>query len=213
LVVLGGEASHPADLRRAAASAFIIAADSGADHLARAKLTPHLLLGDLDSVSRQTLKRFRAKGIPIARFPRRKGRTDGELAIAEAMRRRPRELVVASAWGGRPDHSLANVALLERAARQGIVVRGIEAAARFEILSRRRAVHIGERKGTLVSVVPLSSRLVGLTLSGFEWDLRRANVTRGETLTLSNIVRSRRAKASLERGTALVVVPIKAKAR
>ncbi|MBI4393423.1 MAG: thiamine diphosphokinase [Euryarchaeota archaeon] len=213
LVVLGGESPRRADLRRAAASAFVIAADSGAEHLERVGLTPDLVVGDLDSIRRETIARLRSKGVPCVRFPRRKGATDGDLAIAEALRRGPRELVVAAAWGDRPDHSLANVALLERASRRGLAVRGIEARARFHLLSPRRTVRIGEPRGTLVSVVPLSSRLMGLTLSGFEWDLRRASVRRGETLTMSNIVRSRRATASLERGSALLVVPLRAKAR
>ena len=60
---------------------FHIAADGGLRHLRRLDLKPHLLIGDLDSVTGQDVQWASANGAEVRRYPREKDETDLELAI------------------------------------------------------------------------------------------------------------------------------------
>ncbi len=43
--------------------------------------TPHLLIGDLDSVSPEDVAELRARNVPVQQFPPAKDETDIELAL------------------------------------------------------------------------------------------------------------------------------------
>ena len=63
--------SHPTPRCRgvAAARAWVIAADSGLDHANALGLAVDLVLGDLDSVSKEALEPARRAGIPVEEHP------------------------------------------------------------------------------------------------------------------------------------------------
>jgi thiamine pyrophosphokinase len=103
------------EIIRPAKGDLLIAADGGADHLARMGLVPDLLLGDLDSLSGQ------APSCPLVRYPAEKDDTDMALAVEEGVARGYREFLIFGVLGGeRLDHTLAAVSLLP-----GYVARGL----------------------------------------------------------------------------------------
>ena len=61
----------------------------------------------------------RPAGVELIRHPVRKDRTDGELAVDEALRRGAGELVLAGALGAL-DHTLGHLAILRRVAARGV---------------------------------------------------------------------------------------------
>ena len=131
IFVIGGspEARPPAGLAPAPGDR-VIAADRGAVH-ARAWGWPvHLLVGDLDSLGPRKLRRWP----PAARrsSPRRQPRTRLilELALAQALIREAREIVICAALGGRADHMLANVLLLARPELAGLCVTLVDGRSR-----------------------------------------------------------------------------------
>jgi thiamine pyrophosphokinase len=56
----------------AAAADYIIAADGGATSLAVAGIVPHLLIGDLDSLSDDHVEWLVTQGVEVQRFAREK---------------------------------------------------------------------------------------------------------------------------------------------
>ena len=60
---------------------FIIAADSGAEYAASLGLKPDLLIGDMDSVSKETLEALENAGSMVNEFEPEKDTTDFELAL------------------------------------------------------------------------------------------------------------------------------------
>ncbi len=70
----------------------MIAADDGASTALAFGFTPHLVIGDLDSIAEGTLDELRRRGVPIETYPRDKDATDGQLAIERALHAQPDEL-------------------------------------------------------------------------------------------------------------------------
>jgi len=61
----------------------IIAADGGAEHLAKLKLVPTHLIGDMDSISQETFKYFENTS-EVIQYPVKKNFSDLELAFQKA---------------------------------------------------------------------------------------------------------------------------------
>ncbi len=100
--------------RRPGPEDTIIAADGGYRHCLAAGLTPHLLVGDFDSLDCPL-----PPHIPAITFPKEKDDTDTMLAIREGLRRGYRSFHLYGCTGGRPDHSLANLQALHFLAQEG----------------------------------------------------------------------------------------------
>ena len=75
-------------------------------------LQPHMLIGDLDSVTLEDVHRLETAGCAVIKFPAEKDETDFELALDWAVRQDLHEIVVVGALGGRLDQTLANLFLL-----------------------------------------------------------------------------------------------------
>ena len=59
----------------------IIAVDSGVEHLFKLSLDPNTLIGDLDSISENSLDKVKKNGVDIIAFNSNKDQTDFELAL------------------------------------------------------------------------------------------------------------------------------------
>jgi thiamine pyrophosphokinase len=121
-VIAGSPGGQRPEVLAPAPNDRVIAADYGAHH-ARAWGWPvHLLAGDLDSLPADEAAALRVEGVPIVTAPQAKDETDLELALAHALGKGAREIVICGALGGRPDHLLANVLLLARPELAGMKV-------------------------------------------------------------------------------------------
>src|SRR5690606_31025561 len=81
-VIIGGEPVTQAV--PSLAGARIIAADGGLDLAEQLRLSPDVVVGDMDSVSATALERARSAGVEVKTHPTAKDETDLELALAEA---------------------------------------------------------------------------------------------------------------------------------
>lgn len=182
---------------------LIIAADGGARHLLAAGLFPDIAVGDFDSLSSSDLSALRASGCEIRSFPAAKDATDTEIAVEQAFERGAREIVIYGGMGSRLDHSLANVLLLKLIHEKGGRGRVTDGEQSAELLVDR--VEITGRPGDVVSVVPLTARLEGLTIRGLRFPLHEAVVPMGSSLTISNeFGESGSAEITLRKGMAVV---------
>jgi len=93
---------------------LIIAVDGGAEELRRRKILPHVLIGDMDSVSDETLEYFESNGVKIHVYPPEKDETDFELALNYAFKHGATEVEVLNWQGERLDMMLALVGLMSR---------------------------------------------------------------------------------------------------
>lgn len=200
-ILLGGELIRTPRLERQIEGTRIIAADAGIGHARLLGVAPELWVGDFDSVPRDLPDDLAA--VPKTVFPAEKDKTDGELAIAEALDRGATSLILAGAFGGkRADHAFLHLALAVRLAEAGTTVMLTSGAQEgVPILPGEAGFDYAD--GTLFSVLGFSE-LSGLTVTGAKWPLDRVEVAFGSSLTISNEVRGRLGIA-LERGRALLL--------
>jgi thiamine pyrophosphokinase len=205
VVVAAGELD-PADAARLDAADLTIAADGGADSLARVGRRPGLLVGDLDSVDPALVQRLELSGTRVERHPVDKDASDTELAVEAAFAAGATEVTLLGSTGGeRLDHELANLLLLADRAYAG---RGLNAARGG---ARVTALHGGERRelagrpGDLVTLLPVGGDAVGVTTDGLRWRLDATTLTLGRSRGLSNEIAALPASVRLDAGVLLVI--------
>jgi thiamine pyrophosphokinase len=200
-ILLGGNLTPTDRLRQQIKGARVLAADSGMKHATVLGVVPELWLGDFDS-SPETLDETFAK-VPRQEFPAAKDKTDGALAIAEALHRGATRITLVGGFGGRFDHALGHGLQLVALARKGVDCLMSSGDEEAHPLINALGLH-DLKDGTRVSILGLTP-LDGFSIDGVRWPLRCVSVPLGSTLTLSNETHGE-VYASLEHGQALVIV-------
>ena len=182
---------------------LIVAADSGAGHLKKTGYLPHVIVGDLDSIDPDTLSFFKKNKVLIQSYSRRKNRTDMELCLDYAQSRGATRITMLAAAGTRLDHTLANILLLIPLADAGIRVRIMDAYNEICLVKDR--LELSGNPGDLVSLIPLTATVKGVTLTGLSYPLKDHTLTMGTTLGISNYFSDSLARVSIKSGMLLVI--------
>lgn len=199
VVVLAGELDVPHVV--VPSGAIVIAADGGADFAAGLGLTVDLVVGDLDSVSAETLA-----GIAnVEQHPVEKDATDLELALRAALRYEPSRILVVGGAGGRLDHLLGGLLLLAADWLAGIRVDARIGGAVVHVIRGERTL-VGEPR-ELVSLFAVGGPADGVVTEGLVYPLRGESLAPGSTRGLSNVFAQREARIVVERGVLLAVRP------
>ncbi len=206
VVFLDGEYNDPGWHRGLAARAdILLAADGGARFLARLGLTPAAVIGDFDSLDEATAEDLRAAGVEFVRHPVRKDVTDGELAVAEALRRGAGEVLLAGATGAL-DHTLGHLAILRRLASRGIAARLVAPDLAVTVLIAPAAVALGAPAGARVSLSAVGEAAT-VTLTGLDYPLERGVLPADACLGLGNhVAAAGDARIVLHEGTVVLLV-------
>ena len=113
VLVAGSDLRGTLDVSLLATADLLVAVDGGADALAAVGTVPHLLVGDLDSISPGARAGLEAQGVEMLVLPVAKDVTDTEAALRLAVERGADDMVVFGALGGpRLDHLVGNLLLL-----------------------------------------------------------------------------------------------------
>jgi len=208
IILLDGEAAEEPWLTDLAKSAYVIAADGGIRHAALLDVEPDLWIGDFDSSGAEFRNRY--KNVPLKEYSSDKVKSDGELAIEEALSLNPQKLILVGALGGkRTDHSFFNVLGALRFARKHtdtVFVLTGDGQIAMPLLPKQ-TLKLARACGTTLSIIPFSD-LKGLTIEGVQWPLEQVDVELGSTHTLSNKLVSD-ANVLLVEGHAIAIVQTK----
>ena len=192
---------------------LIIAADSGYNNASRLGVRPGLLLGDLDSIDRKKLAPDELEHIEKIIVPAIKDDTDTQLAVDTAISRGADEIYIIGGLGGRLDHTLSSVFLLEYIADRGADAVMTDGQSRVRVMKTAgEPVSLmipktfdGENGFKYLSVVPLTDECEGVRISGVFYPLDGVTLKRSYSYAVSNEITSDSAEITLERGTMLVI--------
>jgi len=184
----------------------IIAADGGLKHCTRKRLVPHLVIGDMDSADPDELAALEERGVEVNRFPVRKDETDLWLAVRAALDRKVDEIIILGALGGRWDMTFSNVLVLTSSELKETETRILDGNQELFVLQGGQAARLFGKKGDLLSLMPLTAMVRGVTLKGFEYSLDDATLELGTTLGISNVFVEDVCRIELSRGKLLVTV-------
>ena len=176
---------------------FVLCADGGWKLARAAGARPDLVIGDFDSSQAPS-------GAEILRYPVEKDDTDTMLCLKRGLAMGLEDFLIVGGFGGRLDHTLANLQTLGYAARRGARIEmtdGLSWAAAIDGGSLR----VPRRPGKL-SVFALDSECAGVTIRGAKYEVENAALTSAFPLGMGNDFAGDCAEISGERGLLLVMV-------
>lgn len=182
---------------------FIVCADGGTRHALTLGLTPHVIIGDLDSISETQTQKLIESGVQIQKFVPDKNETDLELALDYAIEHGYREIVVVAALGARFDQTLGNIALLTDPRYSEIDIRlddGIEQA-----FFCRDHVPVEGKPGDIVSLLPWGGEVTGVRTEELKWPLSDETLLPYKTRGISNEMLGETARVQIRSGRLLVI--------
>lgn len=184
---------------------WVIGVDGGISILKELNIAPSQLIGDFDSINRldEYLKLW--PNAICDKYPSEKDETDAELAMDQMLKQGVDEIVIIGGFGGRLDHLMGNVFLLDRV--KSIRAYMIDDINCLELINGPFEKTI-ERKdvfGKYVSLIPLDAYIDGVDLSGFKYPLNNAKIAFSETIGISNEIVEDRGNIRLKSGKALLI--------
>lgn len=183
---------------------FILSADGGTNHCLQASLIPDLVVGDLDSISEESIQIIKKNGIPIEKFPVKKDKTDSELASDYVIDKGFKDITIMGAIGNRMDHTLANILLLTKLTEKGIKGRIIDGNNTIYLVEDELTLE--NQAGFYVSVIPITNSGILISLKGFEYELENTEIKFGSTLGISNRIVKNKGIVKVHKGRGLVIV-------
>ncbi|WP_462427679.1 thiamine diphosphokinase [Fusobacterium varium] len=178
----------------------IYCADGGAIHLETLGILPLEIWGDLDSVTKEIIEKYRNNKVRIKKFPKDKDYTDGELILQHISKLNYDEIIVIGGLGGRIDHLLTNLNLIFKFKNLKFVTE------KEKIFSIEKKAELIELKGKTISFVPFSEKVEGLTLEGFKYSLNKYTLHQGDSICMSNIAIEDTCKVTFDTGKLMGIV-------
>ena len=179
---------------------LLIAADGGYESLAKYGKKPHLLLGDMDSIS------VIPKDVPRLVFPSEKDDTDTSLALKLAFARGYRRFILYGISGSRPDHFYATLQLMTSYAQRGARVSACLPEGSIHMLHQGMLVIGALPPGTPVSILCPDGAATDVCIEGLKYPLLGTTLTDLFPLGVSNQATGKRARISVRKGTLMIFI-------
>ncbi|MPN44952.1 Thiamine pyrophosphokinase [bioreactor metagenome] len=167
-------------------------------------IIPNVIVGDFDSADISIINYFKSKNIPFSEYPTHKDETDIELGLDEAIKMGATDITIIGGIGSRMDHTMANCHLLLYLLKNGINARMVNENNEIQVIEKK--AQISGKKGDLISLIPLSMKVMGITTKGLEYPLYNAVLTIDDRLiAVSNVMLDTVAEVTIEEGYLFVM--------
>ena len=177
---------------------LVVAADGGANHLARIGVRPAAVVGDLDSI-RSEVREWLGERCLVPRPDQ--DHTDLHKALAYVIDERGAgRVTVLGATGGRLDHALENLALLARWAGRAEIELRDEST---RIVAVTAAASFAVARGSTVSLLP-AGRCERVWTEGLRWPLAGAPLDLLDRTGVCNRATAESVSVRVEGGAMLV---------
>jgi thiamine pyrophosphokinase len=177
----------------------LICADGGVNSAMKMNLIPDLIIGDLDSISTEALRKFKlvSKIIEI----KRQNDTDVEKCLKYVIKKGFNEVLLMGVTGNRLDHTFCNL---------GIVLKFFPKINLFLIAEDsflrplKGNVELKSVAGETISLYGFDNK-TRITSYGLKYPLRNISLPFGEKESTSNVARKKVVKLNINNGTIFVI--------
>jgi thiamine pyrophosphokinase len=184
-----------------ASADWFICADGGANTAARFGSPPDLIIGDLDSIEKETLTIF--SNVDMKKI-KDQNSTDLEKALTAAIRKKYNEIIVLGATGRRLDHAIGNLSALVKFSYKAHIT-FIDDMGEFVAANHLKEFNLPI--GTIISLLPLS-RCSGIETKGLKWNLKNESLELGIRESTSNVIVSSPVNIKVRKGSLIIFVAI-----
>lgn len=206
IIVANGELKHPSEISHfVEQSDIIIAADGGAGHCLASGIKPSVVIGDLDSITKEQQKLLESSQTKFIEYPIDKDKTDLELAINYTKELGINDIFLLGLFGGRLDQTIANLLLLTKNEWNNFkftVLNGNEIAY---LMQDHDSLTIDGEVGNIVSLIPLTQEVTEIHTDGLRWKLDGSLLMFGTTLGVSNEMINSSCNIRIGNGKLLVI--------
>ena len=172
---------------------IIIAADGGANLCRTQHITPDYIIGDLDSITMETLELFsESKFIEITE----QDHTDMQKALTYALSLNPTKIRIIAVFGKRLDHTLGNILIFQNY-NNSIPLEIYDNFGVMTIYSPGK-YELNLQPGQIISFFSLSP-ISDLSLEGFKYPIKNANYS-SNFIGVSNVVISQKCIVEFQKG-------------
>lgn len=178
---------------------FIICADGGYNNAVKFGITPHIAMGDFDTIESDTVK-----GCEIVKYPPEKDDTDTMIAVKTALEKGFDDITITGALGGRLDHTFANIQTLMYIAEHNAEGRIIGDSDIVTILKNSSQIYrkIDGYTFSMFSLTPCSE---GITTHGLKYNLENGRLLSSFPLGVSNEFVEKSCKIEVKDGVLLII--------
>jgi len=182
---------------------LLVGCDGGTAHILALGLTPHVVIGDFDSISPKILRALTGKPVEYIRYPTDKLFTDSDLGITLAAERGCKEIILAGVRGTATDHFVGNLFMLAKKKFASLDIKIIE--GREEILLVRTRIRIKGSKGDDLSLIAIGRDARGVSTKGLFYLLKNAVLQSGTAQGIRNKLTGTYAEITVRKGPLLVI--------
>jgi len=155
-------------------SSYIICADGGANKIRKYSILPHIIIGDLDSINKETLKYYTKKNIQIRKIEGQET-TDFEKSLLYCIENNMKKCIIFGAIGRRSDHTLNNFSILKRYYKS-LELKIID--DRYEIYFIKNNISFDYKKNKTLSFMAMPYAK-GITTNGLKYPLNNEDLEFG----------------------------------
>lgn len=197
--IVGAMSLTPALCPYPAQGDYVIAADRGFDSLMAYGVKPDLAVGDFDSLG------HRPSHPNVIQLPAEKDDTDMVYALRKGLELGYRRFILLGGVGGRLEHTLGNLQLLDWLAGQG--AQGFLAGEKTAATCIRdgKAITFPAGMSGYLSVLCSSGTAEGVNLEGLKYPLEDYTLTSDFPLGVSNQFLDAEARVSVKKGSLLLL--------
>ncbi len=177
----------------------IMCADGGANSAFYLGFTPHYIVGDLDSIKKEVLEKFRSESEII--YYARQNDTDLEKALKLAIKKKFKRAVIVGATGDRLDHSLCNIGILLKYFGRIDLKLVHEKTVGFV---RSGEYSFTTKPGETISVYAFDEK-TRITSEGLKYPLKNTALPFGEKESTSNEATGIKVTLQIKNGKAMIV--------
>ena len=207
LLITGGSTNFVVDVAALGSFDLVVAADSGLDSAIGLGLSPDVVVGDLDSVSRAVLDRAVADGVRVVAAPVDKDHTDTELALRHAVDAGVDAIVVLSPGGGRLDHAHGVITSLANPDLAHVAIEAVIDTAHVTVLHGPGRCEVPRRGSHLLALHAMNGTTTGISTVGLRWNLSGESLHPWTSRGVSNEMLGDSAVINVDLGALLVIQP------
>lgn len=182
---------------------FVIGADRGAEFFRKNIITPDLIVGDFDSLSKETLDFFKDK-VKIIKYKAEKDFSDTEGAFKESLKLNPKRIYFLGSTGTRIDHFLGNLSFLNESIEKGISSFIVDDFNKIFLINKEREIE--NSFGDFISFQSFRGDVENFSLEGAKYPLDGYTLKMGDTKTISNEFLNKKIRVKFNQGKVLVIL-------